>query len=253
MAPRHSDREWSARHERVVREAAPEVPAFTEGEQAALWQRIEATPTCPRPRRTRWKVVVAGLVVAGFVGVAGAAAGNVFSAHTGKGPVDAEDAELGGPGERLDPLAPDFAAVLDEETADIEFPSPQSHERALSWEIEDAVESARDEPILVTTGAKRLWMAGHALCSWSDVWAVALRTGDTATEDRAADVILDARTWPSITDTDPDLANESEFDWLPDLEQAIRSDDPRAARKALFGNQSCMPGLAPELRLGKRW
>jgi hypothetical protein len=85
------------------------------------------------------------------------------------------------------------------------------------------------------------------------VWAGAVRTGDTATEQRAADVILGARTWPSITDTDPDMADESEFAWLPDLEQAIRSDDRAAARAALRGNQSCMPGLAPELRLGKRW
>lgn len=253
MAPRNIDQDWSERHGSAVRDIAPEVPELTAGEQVALWQRIEATGTSPRPRRTRWKVVVAGVVAVGAVGIAGAAAGNVFSAHTGRGPVDAEDAELGGPGERLDPRAPDFAAVLDEATVDIVFPSAQSRERALSWEVEDTVRSAGKEPFLATTGALRLWMAGHALCSWSDTWAVALRIGDTATEEQAADVILGARAWPSITDTDPELANESEFDWLPDLEQAIRSDDPRAARKALFPNQSCMPGLAPELGLGKRW
>jgi len=180
MAPTDSDQGWSEAHGSAVREAAPEVPAFTASEQTALWHRIETTTPSPRPRRSRWKVVVAGLVAAGVVGVAGAAAGNVFSAHTGEGPVDAEDAELGGPGERLDPRAPDYAAVVDEATADIEFPSAQSRERALSWEIEDAVESAREEPFLVTTGALRLWTAGHALCSWSDIWAVALRAGDTA-------------------------------------------------------------------------
>lgn len=253
MAPTDRDRDWSERHRTAVRDAAPAVPAFTEVEQDALWQRIEATPTRPQARRTRWKVVVAGLVAVGLVGVAGAATGNVFSAHTGKGPVDAEDLELGGPGETLNPKAPDFAAVLDEETTDIRFPSAQTRERALSWEVEDLVPPPSEGTVLVSTGALRLRMSGHALCSWSDIWAVALRTGDTAIEDRAADVILDARTWPSITDTDPDMANESEFDWLPDLEQAIRSDEPRAARKALFGNQSCMPGLAPELGLGKRW
>jgi len=252
MAPTDNDHGWSEAHGSAVREAAPEVPAFTANERSALWHRIETTTTSPRPRRSRWKVVVAGLVAAGLVGVAGTAAGNVFSAHTGKGPVDAEDAELGGPGERLDPRAPDYAAVVGEATADIEFPSARSRERALSWEIEDAVESAREEPFLVTSGALRLWTAGHALCSWSDTWAVALRAGDTAAEERAAEVILDARTWPAITDTDPDLANQSEFAWLPDLEQAVRTGDPRAARKALFGNQSCMPGLAPALGLGER-
>lgn len=254
MALTDNDRGWSEAHGSAVREAAPEVPAFTASERSALWHRVGTTTTSPRPRRSRWKVVVAGLVAAGLVGVAGAAAGNVFSAHTGKGPVDAEDAELGGPGERLDPRAPDFAAVIDEATADIGFPSAQSRERALSWEIEDATRgTSADEPLLVTTGALRLWTAGHALCSWSDTWAVALRAGDTAAEQRAAGVILDARTWPAITDTDPDLANESEFAWLPDLELAVRTGDPRGARRALFGNQSCMPGLAPALGLGKQW
>jgi len=64
-------------------------------------------------------------------------------------------------------------------------------------------------------------------------------------------VIRDARTWPAITDTDPEMANESEFDWLPDLERAIDAGDPSAAREALYPNQSCMPGLAPELGLGE--
>jgi hypothetical protein len=252
MAPTDNDHGWSEAHGSAVREAAPEVPAFTASERSALWHRIETTTTSPRPRRSRWKVVVAGLVAAGLVGVAGAAAGNVFSAHTGKGPVDAEDAELGGPGERLDPRAPDFAAVIDETTDDIRFPTAAARDSALAWELDNATRDGSDMTTL-SSGALRLWTAGHALCSWSNTWAAALRTGDAATEERAAEVILDARTWPSITDTDPEMADESEFDWLPDLERAIRSDEPAAARAALDGNQSCMPGLAPELRLGKRW
>jgi hypothetical protein len=250
MAPSNSDQDWSERHRSAVRHAAPEVPGFSAGEQAALWEQVVATT--PRPRRSRWKAVVAGVVAVGAVGVAGAAGADVFSAHTGRGPIDAEDAELGGPGERLDPRAPDFAAVVDEVTTDIRFPSARSRERALSWEIEDATTSAAEGAFLVTTGALRLWTAGHALCAWSDSWADALRTGDAVTEEQAADVILGARTWPSITDTDPELADESEFAWLPGLERAVRSDDPAGARDALFGNQSCMPGLAPELGLGQR-
>jgi hypothetical protein len=252
MTPTARDRDWSEHHGNAIREAAPGVPDFTEGEKAALWQQIEAAGTRRAPRRTHWKAVVAGLVAVGLVGVAGAAAGNVFSAHTGKGPVDAEDADLGGPGERLDPRAPDFAAVIDEMTSDIRFPTVAARDSALDWELDNATRDRSDITAL-SSRALRLWMAGHALCSWSDVWAVALRTGDTANEDRAADVILDARTWPSITDTDPEMADESEFDWLPHLEQAVRAGDTRAARKALFGNQSCMPGLAPALGLGKRW
>ncbi|GAA4744439.1 hypothetical protein GCM10023350_31430 [Nocardioides endophyticus] len=251
MAPTVRDQDWSERHGDAIREAAPAVPDLTEGEKIALWQRIEASDTHRARRRTHWKAVVAGLVAVGLVGVAGAATGNVFSAHTGRGPVDAEDVELGGPGERLDPRAPDFAGVMDEMTTDIRFPSVAARDSALDWELDNATRDRSDITSL-SSGALRLWTAGHALCSWSNVWAGALRTGDIATEQRAADVILGARTWPSITDTDPDMADESEFAWLPDLEQAIRTDDPAAARTALAGNQSCMPGLAPELRLGKR-
>jgi hypothetical protein len=247
------DRVWSELHSSAVRDAAPEVPPFGADEQAALWRRIEGDGTTDRRRRPHWKAVVAGLVAVGAVGVAGAAAGDVFSAHTGHGPVDAEDVELGGPGEKLDPQAPDFPAVVEELTTDIRFPSQQARESALSWEVEDLTPRPSEETVFVSTGALRLWVAGHALCSWSDTWAVALRTGDTATEEEAAGVILEARTWPAITDTDPDLAHESEFAWLPDLERAVRSEDTGAARAALRTNGSCMPGLAPELGLGKRW
>lgn len=250
MPPKNSDQDWPERHGSAVREAAPEVPAFTAAEQFALWQQIEATAATPETQRTRWKVVVAGIVAIGAVGVAGAAAAGVISAHTGKGPVDAEDAELGGPGERLNPQAPDFAAVLHAVTTDIRFPSEQSRDRALSWEVEDLSDEAATT---VSTGALRLWTAGHALCSWSDTWAVALRSEDATTEERAADVILGARNWPSITDTDPDMVDESEFAWLPRLEQAIRSEDPSAAKDALAGHGACMPGLAPALGMGKRW
>jgi hypothetical protein len=245
------DRAWSELHSRAVRDAAPEAPPFTADDQAAVWRRIEGDGTPGRKRRPRWKAVVAGLVAVGAVGVAGAATGDVFSAHTGRGPVDAEDVELGGPGERLDPQAPDFAAVLDDVTADVGFPSTQARESALSWEVDNMTEDRG--AALVSTGALRLWVAGHSLCAWSDVWAGALRTGDAAAEKQAAGVILDARTWPAITDTDAELAHESEFAWLPDLERAVRTDDPALARKALSGNQSCMPGLAPELGLDKRW
>lgn len=251
MTPQGSDDGWSELHGQAVREAAPEVPAFSAGELAAVWRQIEASAPEPEPGRSRWKIVVAGIAAVVAIGGAGAATADVFSAHTGRGPSDAEDVELGGPGERLDPAAPDFAAVAEEVTTDIRFPSTQSRERALSWEVQSL--SRDGGSALVSTGALRLWTAGHALCAWSNTWAVALRDGDVSTQRHAADVIFAARNWPSITDTDPGLGNESEFAWLPDLEQAVRSEDPSGARAALFPHGACMPGLAPELGLGKRW
>lgn len=241
MASRSSNQGWTKQLSDAVREAAPEVPAFAEAEQAALWREIETGVTVT-PQRHRWKAVAAGFAAVVVVGGAGAAAASVMSAHTGKGPVDTEDTRLGGPGERLNPTAPDFASVLDQVTFDIRFPSAGSRARALSWEVEDLSDH---KDTLVSTGALRLWMAGHALCSWTNTWAVALSDGDGGTEQQAADVILGARNWPAITDTDPHLANESEFAWLPDLERAVESGDPSAARRALAPNQSCMPGLAP--------
>ncbi|GAA1128346.1 hypothetical protein [Nocardioides aquiterrae] len=251
MTARNSDQGWSERHASAVRDAAPDVPRFADDQRRALWQQVVTTAgrRVGRRRRRRWRSVVAGVVAVGAVGAAGAAAGTVISAHTGRGPVDAEDAELGGPGERLDPRAPDFALVLAEETADIPFPSAATRDSALSWEVEDQTRGAGQ----VSTGALRLWMAGHALCAWSNTWAVALHSRDDAGEATAADVILGARRWSSITDTDPDLADESEFAWLPDLERAVRDGDPAGAREALARNGSCLPGLAPELGLGKRW
>ncbi len=246
-----SSPDWSERHRCAVREAAPEVPSLTAGEQRALWHRIEASVAPPEVRRARWKTVAAGVVAVVAVGGVGAATANVLSARTGAFPVDAEDVELGGPGERLDPAAPDFAAVVEDVTADIRFPTTASRERALSWEVESL--SSDKDPAWVSTGALRLWTAGHALCSWSNTWASALRTNEAAIESQAAAVVLGARDWPSISDTDPDLADESELDWLPGLERAIRSQDPAAARDALDGHGACLPGLAPELGLGGRW
>lgn len=240
--------DWTDDHGRAVREASPDVPPFTEHERKALWRQIQVAgaDTEPRRSRRRWKTLVAGVVAAGAVGVAGAATAEVLTAHTGNEPSDAEDIELGGPGERLNPTAPDFAAVLVEVTTDIHFPSEQSREQALAWETDNY----SSDPAQVSTGAVRLWMAGHALCSWTNTWAVAARTGDDVAERRAADVILGARTWPAITASDPEMANESEFAWLPVLQRAVESGDPSAASDALAPHQSCMPGLAPELGMG---
>ncbi|WP_300399799.1 sigma factor-like helix-turn-helix DNA-binding protein [Nocardioides sp.] len=68
--------------------------------------RIE---TGPVRRRRRARVVVGGAVAAAVLGTTAVAAADLYSTHTGRGPVDAEDLRLGGPGERLDFGAPDFA------------------------------------------------------------------------------------------------------------------------------------------------
>jgi hypothetical protein len=195
---------------------------------------------------------MAGAVALGVVGFAGVAAADVMGAFTGRGPSDAEDVRLGGPGERLDTSASDFADAVDVVTADIMFPSEAARESAVSWQAQswDGVSS---EPTFVSTGAIRLWTAGNAVCAWSNVWAGAVRGDDEAAASEAATVILGARRWTAITDTDPKMSGESEFSWLPALEDAVRNEDFMAARRSLAGHGACMPGLAPELGLGKRW
>jgi hypothetical protein len=249
MRQRYDEASWQPTG-RAVRDSAPDAPTPTPAEKDALWERIAATPPGTGRSRRSWRTVVAAVVAASAIGVAGVATAAVYSAHTGKEPTDAEDIELGGPGERLDPSAPDFAQVLDEISRDIRFPSDASRQKALDWE---ASNFPGDSGPTVSTGALRLWIAGHAVCAWSNSWAVALRSGDASGEAAAADVLRSAPTWPAITATDPEQANESEFAWLPGLERAIADDNPRAARAALFGNQSCLPGLAPELGMGRSW
>ncbi|WP_460819980.1 hypothetical protein [Nocardioides korecus] len=216
--------------------------------RAELWLGVEAAVPHAKAQRHGWRTAAISVVAALTLGGVGTATAAVWSAHTGRQASDAEELELGGPGERLDPTAPDFATVLAATTADIRFPTRQSHARALAWETDDL--SSDPEPAVVSTGALRLWTAGHALCAWSNTWAVALRSDDDQGASRAAAVILGARTWSSIRDTDPELSDQSEFAWLPRLERAVRASDPAAARAALIGNGSCLPGLAPELGLG---
>lgn len=250
--PGSDDSDWSQRHGAAVRLAAPHVPELSPDELDVLWRQIQ-TQSLPRPaRRPRWRSVVAGAVALGVVGVAGVAAADVMGAFTGRGPADAEDTRLGGPGERLDTSAADFGDAVDEVTADIMFPSEGTRESAVSWQAQSWSGTA-SEPTFVSTGAIRLWTAGNAVCAWSNVWAGAARDDDAAAADEAASVILNAHTWTAITDTDPRMSGESEFSWLPALEAAVRNEDLAAARRSLVGHGACMPGLAPELGLGKRW
>src|SRR5437588_5650836 len=78
----------------------------------------------PAPRRRRMGIRLRVLVVAAtmLAIAAGVAAGaGVFGAHTGRFPTKAEQA-IGGPGEALNPAAPDFRAVALQIASDIPYP-----------------------------------------------------------------------------------------------------------------------------------
>lgn len=189
----------------LVAAAMPQVDDPTPAEMDSVWSRVAPGLTSSPVRRRRLRVVMGAGLAAVVVGTGGVAAADYFSAHTGHGPSDAEDLELGGPGERLDPAGADFRTVLDEETRDIAFPSDAVRQRVLGLWVDD---QTRDHPrpgeTGVSTGALRGWIAENAVCSWADEWARALRAGNRTAEEAAADQLTGAQEWPAITALDPE-------------------------------------------------
>lgn len=259
---------WSGDHARLVADAAPRVPEGSEREMDRVWATVRSGMTeVTTPRRRRIRRVLAA-VVAGAVLVGGtAAAAEIYQARTGTFAVDAEDLELGGPGERLDPAAPDFGETLDEETRDIPFPDAES--RAISRRDEVGY-GLRDEPgtASVSTGALRWWVARAALCAWSNEYAAATTRGDAAARGRAATMLRGAPTWPAIVELDPDQElnpepftyeeddgelvtiqgfDNTEAGYVPLLADAVKTGDPRQLASVLATWGSCSPELVPDL------
>lgn len=194
---------WTDESSRLIAMAAPEVAEATPAELDRVWARVRAEMQNLVPtRRRRGRALVVGGIAAATMTLGGVAAAGVFSAHTGKYPVDAEDVRLGGPGERLDPAAPDYGAVITELTSDIPFPSDEARAVARDNEVRDG---QRDEPgsASVATGALRFWTARAAVCSWANEWSAAMSRGDQAAEKVAAQHLREAPSWPAVTDLDP--------------------------------------------------
>lgn len=197
---------WTDEHSRAISAAAPPVPAASETELDRTWARVrEDLPVTEVPRRRRARVILGAGITAAILGVGGVATAAVLSAHTGRYPADAEDLELGGPGEYLDAAAPDFPAVIDQVTDDIPFPSEATRAIALRRLVADERRDAEYELSGdATTGALRYWVARDAVCSWANSWSAATTSGDAAAKARAAEMLEDATAWPAVTDVDPE-------------------------------------------------
>lgn len=263
---------WSEEHTRLAAMAVPVVDATSDTEVDRVWNRIgPVVADGARPRRSRLRMVVGAGVVAAVVGVSGFAAADIFSARTGRGPVDAEDLLLGGPGEKLDPAGPDFASVIAEEATDIPFPSTEARQQTVAFWTDDLT---RDDPApgtsAVSTGALRAWMASDAVCFWANQWAVATREGDAAARRAAVAVIDAADAWPAVTDLDPTpyarwqtvevedrqtnevtttrVRDESHFFYLSRVERAAAGTDLDAMARALLGSgRGCWTQQVPDL------
>lgn len=217
---------WTEEHARLVGAAAPMVEPARDADVDRVWNRISGDLGDARPhRRRRLRMAVGTGVVALVVGVSGFAAADIFSARTGRGPSDAEDLRLGGPGEKLDPAAPDFAAVIREETDGIPFPSAATRQRTVEFWTADLT---RDSPAPgttgVSTGALRAWMASDAVCLWANQWAAATRDGDADVRREAVGMIGAADRWPAVTAIDPDPYSRTETQQVRDPDGSVRTD-----------------------------
>jgi hypothetical protein len=169
------------------------------------------------PRSRRLKLVFAAAIVAAIVGVGVAAAAGVFHARTGLFPSSTE-VPVGGPGEELNPAAPDFRSVALKLSTDIPYPSGYQSWRDLviTREIQTA------DGGLETTGALRGYFAGSAFCAWVQDWRHATSAGDSSAAQQAATTIAAAPGWSAVTAEDPH-PNPS------------AANDPGAERGTVFG------------------
>jgi hypothetical protein len=180
-----------------------------------------------RMRRPR-AVIVLGLAVIA-VGSA-VAAGAVLSAHTGSFPTKAEEA-MGGPGEALNPAAPDFREVAFQVASDI--PYPAGYESWRDFLISDEIRTGGDG--LVSTGALHGWFAASAFCGWVHTWRQAELAGDAGAAARAAQVVSEAPGWKAVTDEDahpdPSVTGDggstrySLFGWMLPYRAAVLAGD----------------------------
>jgi hypothetical protein len=193
-----------------------------------------------RPARAgsgRRLVLALGVVVLAIT--AGGATAAMWSAHTGVFPDSAElralerdPASLAGPGEKLDPSAPDFRAVAARLASDIEFPPGYGawREHAISTQVTRSAPNER-----ISAGALHGWLAASAFCAWVRMWRDARDAGDRAVAARAARAISSAPGWRAIRDEDPHLRQAVQgdaaqtrptlFGWLLAYRDAVRADD----------------------------
>jgi hypothetical protein len=170
--------------------------------------------------RPRTAILVAAAVLATSAGVG---AGVVWTAHTGQFPTKAEE-QMGGPGEALDPAAPDYREVALEVASDI--PYPAGYESWRDFLVSDEIRTA--DGGVESTGALHGWFAASAYCAWVHTWRQADIAGDTAAARRAAQVISQAPGWTAHPDPSVPADQGSTytlFGWMLPYRDAVLAGD----------------------------
>ena len=129
-------------------------------------------PDQPAPRRRPIFRLRTALLVSGALLVTSAAvtAGTVMTAHTGQYPTKEEE-RISGPGEELNPAAPDFPDVAAQAAAGIPYPAGYESWRDAVLGIQGfSPEDLEAGDIVVSTGALRGWFAASAYCAWIQKW-----------------------------------------------------------------------------------
>lgn len=254
---------WTEEYARLVRHARPDIEPVHRADLDKAWvgiaRSMKQTPIRPR-RRLR---IIAGAGVAAIIGIGGVAAADMFSAHTGTYNQGWEIG-AGGPGEVLEPRAPDYGSVIHEVVADVPFPDQEA--RDISW----ATQKRESKGGVLSTGALRGFTADDAICSWANAWAAATTGGDQTGRQAAIAALDDAATWPAVTDMDAEQEvrrtkvqmrtrsgsvsgtgwadDSTRFGYLTLVRAASRNSDVEAMGKVLAERVRCIPALMPNLQ-----
>jgi hypothetical protein len=155
---------------------------------------------------------------------------------------------MGGPGELLNPAAPDFRKVALQVSSDI--PYPAGYESWRDFLISN--ESRFADGGVESTGALHGWFAASAFCAWVQSWRQAAIAGDANATGGAAQTIAQAPRWKAVTDEDPhpdpSAANDpgaetgTLFGWMLPYRDAVLAGDRARVEQLLaagYGDGKC--------------
>ncbi|MBU1801653.1 MAG: hypothetical protein KKA97_05335 [Actinobacteria bacterium] len=78
---------WTTRHDQLLRDSAPEISGSSEAELTRIWNRVDTGQRVEAPRRRRSRLVVGAAAAAAVLATSAVAAADLYSAHTGRGPI----------------------------------------------------------------------------------------------------------------------------------------------------------------------